>query len=161
MGYDPPGKPERGTIQLVDTLSDPYASAASEFFSKRKRDRSPGTAGCSSALPNQGAVGHYGIDGQTPVYASSRRGSPPESRNGGPIPPFLQEKLSEDAAPAGSDSDNVPVGSSKPVGCPGPFRRNLPPVRSICGCRIRVLFQKKAGSVPRDGGLFIRIAETG
>ena len=30
----------------------------------------------------------------------------PESRNGGPIPPFLQEKLPEDAALAGSDSDS-------------------------------------------------------
>jgi hypothetical protein len=33
-------------------------------------------------------------------------GDPPGSRNGGPIPPFLQEKLSEDAALAGSDSYN-------------------------------------------------------
>ena len=55
-----------------------------------------------------------------------QRADPPESRNGGPIPPFPQEKLSEDAALAGSDSDNGRVGSPKPVSCLGPFRLHTP-----------------------------------
>jgi hypothetical protein len=74
-----------------------------------------------------------------------QRGDPPESRNGGPIPPFPQEKLFEDAALAGSDSDYNQVGSSKPLTCLGPFRLNPP-----CPIRPRV---PHPSSFPRESGI--------
>ena len=74
-----------------------------------------------------------------------QRGDLPGSRNGGPIPPFPQEKLSEDAALAGSDSDNGRVGLIQTSQLSRSISAEFPPVRSVCECRIRVLFPGKAG----------------
>jgi hypothetical protein len=82
----------------------------------------------------------------------------PESRNGGPIPPFLQEKLSEDAALAGSDSDNGRVGSSIPVGCLRPFQLNTPLSDPPASAASEFFSKRKRDRSPRDGGLDIRIA---
>jgi hypothetical protein len=81
-----------------------------------------------------------------------QRGDPPESRSGGPILPFPQEKLSEDAALAGSDSDNVRLGSFKPVSCLGPFRR-IPPLSDPSASAASEFFsQGKRDRSPWDGG---------
>jgi hypothetical protein len=72
---------------------------------------------------------------------------PLESRNGGPIPPFLPEKLSEDDALAGADSDNGPVGSSKPVGCLKPFQMITPLSDPPASAASEFFSQRKAGSV--------------
>jgi hypothetical protein len=86
-----------------------------------------------------------------------QRGDPPESRNGGPIPPFLQEKLSEDAALAGSDSHNDMVGSSKPISYLGPFRRNLPLSDPPASAASEFFSQRKRDRSPRDGGPINRL----
>jgi hypothetical protein len=85
----------------------------------------------------------------------------PRSRNGRPIPPFLQEKLSEDAALAGSDSDYGRVGSSKQVSCLGPFRRIIPLSDPHASAASEFFSKRKRDRSPRDGGLFIRIAGEG
>ena len=87
----------------------------------------------------------------------SQRDDPPESRNGGPIPPFLQEKLSEDAALAGSDSYNGTVGLSIPVGCLGPFHRITPLSDPPASAASEFFSQGKRDRSPRDGGQLPRL----
>jgi hypothetical protein len=81
----------------------------------------------------------------------------PTSRNGGPIPPFPQEKLSEDAALAGSDSKNSQVNSSKPVSCLAPFRRNTLLSDPPASAASEFFSQGKRDRSPRDGGLKNRL----
>jgi hypothetical protein len=82
----------------------------------------------------------------------SARRCRPGSRNGGPIPPFPQEKLSEDAALAGSDSNNGRVGSSQTVRLSRSISAESPLSDPPASAASEFFSQGKRDRSPREGG---------